>query len=72
MTTRPQHETLNIEEQLARIAQMRVDSEKSQAQIHKLIEETRFTTPQVIFQGAIAMAALLGAGAALGKLFFPG
>ncbi len=72
MTTQPQHETLNIEEQLARIAQMRIDSEKSQAQTHKLIEETRLVTPQVIFQGAIAMAALLGAGAALAKLFFPG
>lgn len=72
MTTQPQHETLNIEEQLARIAQMRIDSEKSQAQTHKLIEETRLVTPQVIFQGAIAMAALMGAGAALAKLFFPG
>ena len=72
MTTQPQHETLNIEEQLARIAQMRIDSEKSQALTHKLIEETRLVTPQVIFQGAIAMAALMGAGAALAKLFFPG
>ena len=72
MTTKPRYEPLDLEEQLARIAQMRVDSEKSQAQIHKLIEETRIVTPQVIFQGAIAMAALIGAGAALAKLFFPG
>ena len=72
MTTKPRYEPLDLEEQLARIAQMRVDSEKSQAQIHKLIEETRIVTPQVIFHGAIAMAALIGAGAALAKLFFPG
>lgn len=65
MTTKPKYEPLDIEEQLARIAKMRVETDK-------LIEETRFTTPQVIFQGAIAIAAMLGAGAALGKLFFPG
>ncbi|WP_258887894.1 hypothetical protein [Sphingomonas sp. SUN039] len=38
----------------------------------KLIQETRLATPQMFFQGALAMAALIGAGAALGKLFFPG
>lgn len=72
MTTKPQHETLDIEEQLARIAQMRVDAEKSWAQTHKLFQEIRLATPQMFFQGAIAMAAMIGAGVALGKLFFPG
>ncbi len=72
MTTRPQHETLNIEEQLARIAQMRVDSEKSQAQTTKLVQDIRLAAPQTFFQGGLAMAALIGAGAALAKLFFPG
>lgn len=51
---------------------MRVDSDKSWAETHKLLQETRIVTPQVIFQGAIALAALIGAGAALAKLFFPG
>ena len=65
MATVPQHEVLHIEEQLVRIAEMRVRTDK-------LIQETRLATPQMFFQGALAMAALIGAGAALGKLFFPG
>jgi hypothetical protein len=65
MATVPQHEILDIEEQLVRIAEMRVRTDK-------LIQETRLATPQMFFQGALAMAALIGAGAALGKLFFPG
>ena len=65
MATVPQHEILDIEEQLVRIAEMRVRTDK-------LIQETRLATPQMFFQGALAMAALIGAGAALGKLLFPG
>jgi hypothetical protein len=65
MATAPQHEILDIEEQLVRIAEMRVRTDK-------LIQETRLASPQMFFQGALAMAALIGAGAALGKLFFPG
>ena len=65
MATVPQHEILDIEGQLVRIAEMRVRTDK-------LIQETRLATPQMFFQGALAMAALIGAGAALGKLFFPG
>ena len=65
MATAPQHEILDVEEQLVRIAEMRVRTDK-------LIQETRLATPQMFFQGALAMAALIGAGAALGKLFFPG
>ena len=65
MATVPQHEILDIEKQLVRIAEMRVRTDK-------LIQETRLATPQMFFQGALAMAALIGAGAALGKLFFPG
>lgn len=65
MATVPQHEILDIAVQLVRIAEMRVRTDK-------LIQETRLATPQMFFQGALAMAALIGAGAALGKLFFPG
>ena len=72
MTTQTQHATLDLEEQLARIAQMRVESEKIQTQTTKLVQDIRLATPQMFFQGALAMAALIGAGAALAKLFFPG
>jgi hypothetical protein len=63
MSTTPKIETLNIEEQLARIAKMRVETDKR-------IQETRLVSPKNIFQGALAIAGLIGAGAALGKLFF--
>lgn len=82
MATVPQHEILDVEEQLVRIAEMRVRTdkliqdmqrgdEKMSAEIRKLIQDTRLATPQMFFQGALAMAALIGAGAALGKLLFP-
>ena len=33
------------------------------------MQDIKLTTPQMFFQGALAMAALIGAGAALAKLF---
>ncbi len=72
MTTKPRYEPLDLEEQLARIAQMRVESEKIQTQTSTLVQDIRLATPQMFFQGALAMAGLIGAGAALAKLFFPG
>ena len=53
---------LDIREQLARI-------DKMQAELQKIMQDTRLATPQMFFQGALAMAALIGAGAALAKLF---
>jgi hypothetical protein len=90
MATQSDDSTLDIGEQLARIARMRVETEKlieenrlarpqiladigmTRIRTEKLIQETRLATPQTFFQGALAMAALIGAGAALAKLFFPG
>ena len=54
---------LDIREQLARI-------DKMQAELQKIMQDTRLATPQMFFQGALAMAAMIAAGAALGKLFF--
>jgi hypothetical protein len=68
MATAPQHDALNIEEQLARIAKMRREDEKMSVEINKLIQEIKLATPVVFFQGAVAMAALIGAGAGLYKL----
>jgi len=34
----------------------------------KLTQNIKLATPQMFFQGALAMAALIGAGAALAKL----
>ncbi len=54
MATKPQHEMLDIEEQLARITKMN-------AETGKLVQETKLSTPVAYFQGAGAFAALLGA-----------
>lgn len=52
---------LDLHEQLARI-------DKTQAQLQQIMQDTRLATPQTFFQGALAMATLIGAGAALAKL----
>lgn len=56
--------TTDAEEQIVRINKM-------QAEINKIQAETRWLPWQVTFAGFLAMAALLGGGAALGKVFFP-
>ena len=64
MATKPEIDPpLDIREQLARI-------DKMQAELQKIMQDTRLATPQMFFQGALAMAAMIAAGAALGKLFF--
>jgi hypothetical protein len=60
LTLEGQGETLYLSEELVRIARMR-------NQTNKLIEETRLATPQM-FQGALMMATLIAAGAALGTI----
>lgn len=56
--------TGDVEEQIVRINKM-------QAEINKIQAETRWLPWQVTFAGFLAMAALLGAGAALSKIFYP-
>ena len=63
MATQPQRESLDIDEQIARI-------EKMQAELQKVMQDIKLATPQMFFQGALAMAALIGAGAALAKLLY--
>lgn len=64
MATRSDPDTpLDIREQLARI-------DKMQAELQKIMQETKLATPQMFFQGALAMAGMIGAGAALAKLFY--
>ncbi len=55
------NQPLDLREQLARI-------DKMQAELQKIMQDTRLATPQTFFQGALAMAALIGAGVALAKL----
>jgi hypothetical protein len=71
-------EPLDIREQIARIDQMRASTEKALIEIQKTRvdadkarAELQFMPRSMIFQAMLATAALLGAGAAIAKLFFP-
>ena len=71
MATQMDREQLDLEEQLARIRQMAVNTDKAIVEIQKDQADTKVVTFATVFQGFIAIAALLGAGAAIGKLIFP-
>jgi hypothetical protein len=64
-------DNLDLEEQRVRIVRAIEEVEKISAETRKLLAETRTIPLSTIFQGALAIAALLGAGAAIAKLFFP-
>ena len=71
MATQMDREQLDLEEQLAGIRQMAVNTDKAIVEIQKVQADTKVVTFATVFQGFIAIAALLGAGAAIGKLIFP-
>lgn len=85
MATQMDRNELDLQEQLARIRQMgtntdkaiadiqktRVDIDKALVDMNKIVKDTKITTFATVFQGLLAVAALIGAGAAIGKLFFP-
>ena len=78
MATHPERDNLDFEEQRARIWVAFEEIEKISAETRKLLAEagkvgaeTRAVPYATIFQGLIAIAGLLGAGAAIAKLFFP-
>ncbi len=71
MATQPDQGRLDVEEQIARISKLVEDVVKSQAETRKITAETQYMPRALIFQAMLATAALLGAGAAVAKLFFP-
>jgi hypothetical protein len=62
---------LDLEEQLVRIRRQAEESEKFSAETRKLLAESKAISLATVFQGFIAIAALMGAGVAIAKLFFP-
>ena len=66
----PPEMPLDLKEQIARIDKMQAELQKLMRETLKITQDTRLATPQTFFQGAIAMAALIGAGVALAKLVF--
>ena len=71
MATQPDRDNLDFEEQRVRIVRAIEEVEKISAETRKLFVETRVIPVSTVFQGFIAFAAVLGAGAAIAKLFFP-
>ncbi len=78
MATQLDPQALNLDEQIARIRKMGaetakalVDIQKTRADFEKVVLGTRIVSFATIFQGLIAVAALIGAGSAIAKLFFP-
>ncbi|MEH3038023.1 MAG: hypothetical protein PGN23_16275 [Sphingomonas adhaesiva] len=77
MATQPTG-NLDFEEQRMRIVRAIEEVEKMSAETRKLLAgankvgaETKAVPFATVFQGLIAIAGLLGAGAAIAKLFFP-
>jgi hypothetical protein len=71
MATQSDLGRLDIEEQIVRISKLVEDVVTSQAETRKIMTETQYLPRTMIFQAMLATAALIGAGAALAKLFFP-
>lgn len=69
MATQPR-ENLDLEEQRVRILRAIEEVEKFSAETRKIVAETQNMPKALAFQAMIATAALLGAGAAIAKLFF--
>jgi len=62
---------LDVQEQLVRIKERIEQSDKFRAERDKAIKETDLMARNSAFQAMLATAALLGAGAAIAKVFFP-
>lgn len=62
---------LDLQQQLASIRRDQAEIDQRMAEVRKLAAETKMISPTVIFHGMLATAAMLGAGAAIAKIFFP-
>ena len=71
MATQIDPREFDLQEQLARIRKIQEESDKFSAKTRKLLAESKTISLATVFQGGIAIAALLGAGAAIAKSFFP-
>lgn len=62
--------SLDLREQIARIDKTLEEIAKTRVEVRKITAEVEFLPRSMIFQAMLATAALLGAGAAIAKLFF--
>lgn len=66
-----QRHMAEIEQRREEIRKMTFESDLHLAETRKLDAETKLFPVSLIFQAMIATGALLGAGAAVAKIFFP-
>jgi hypothetical protein len=71
MATQSSSLPLDIQEQIARIQKMNEETARLIQESRKIGQDTKVVPYATVFQGLIAVAALLGAGAALAKLLLP-
>ena len=71
MATQIDPKDLDLQEQLARIRKMIDESDKARAESNKAQIETKFEPLKFYVSAALGAAGLMGAGAALAKIFFP-
>ena len=70
MAATPVLEPIDLREQLAHIDRMRAELQKLNADTLKVLQDTTLSRPQLLFHGAITMAAMIGTVAAIVKLFY--
>ena len=66
----PVLEPVDLREQLAHIDRMRAELQKLNADTLKVLRDTTFARPQLLFHGALTMAAMIGTVAAIVKLSY--
>ncbi len=69
MATLSDTPSIDLREQLTRIDKMQAELQKLNADTLKVLQDTTLAKPQLLFQGALAMAGMIGAVAAVVKLF---
>lgn len=71
MATEYNQQNMDVQDQFSRLLKTQVEIEKMFAERDKLKIETRILPVSIILQAFIAIATMLGAGAAIAKVFFP-
>jgi acyl dehydratase len=70
MAERTVFEPVDLREQLGHIDRMRAELQKLNADMLKVLQDTTLARPQLLFHGALTMAAMIGTVAAIVNLFY--
>ena len=70
MTAKSALEPIDLRDRLAHIDRMRAELQKLNAETLKVLQDTTLAKPQLLFHGALTMAAMIGTVAVIVKLFY--